>query len=86
MAKRSFKPAVSLPKALGPQQFHCRIVGHERCAFDDRLRGEHAIERITMRVVEAARLECVLIGDGEMNESVCDYEFVEPANGRFGAR
>lgn len=75
----------SLPKTLCPQRFHRRIVGHQRCAFDDRLCGEHAIERIAMRVIEAACLECVLIGDGEMGKSVCDDEFVELADGHFGA-
>ena len=86
MAKLSFKPAAALPKALCPQQFHCRIVGDECCALNDRLCGERAIKMIAMGVVEATRLERVLVGEGKMDEAVCDDEFVELADGRFGAR
>ena len=74
------------PKALHPKQFHRWVFTDKRGAFDDGLRRKHAVEGVAMFGFEITGLDCVIVSDREVTETVGGDEFVELAQGGFHPR
>jgi hypothetical protein len=70
-------PFTGLPKALRTQQLHRWVVADDCGALQNRLRGEHAVERVAMRMGKSARLDGVLIGNGKVRKTVGFDQFAE---------